>query len=77
MLCPRASSDTRAEPQCEPGDSLLAEVQPEDYLHEEGIPVKDGLGSRARLVYRGCHRFIINRSGRVLKATEDQTISTR
>ena len=36
MICPRASRDTRAEQQCEPGDSLLAGVQPEDDLHKGG-----------------------------------------
>ena len=36
VLCPRASSDTRAEPQWEFGDILLAGVQPEDDLHGAG-----------------------------------------
>ena len=33
MLYPRTPSDTRAKPQCESGDSLLAEVQTEDDLY--------------------------------------------
>ena len=38
------------------------------------MPIKDGSASIARLVDRGCHNFIRKRSGRVLKATEDQMI---
>ena len=32
VLCLRASCDKKAEPQCEPGEILLAGVQPEDDL---------------------------------------------
>ena len=39
------------------------------------MPRKDRSASRARLVGGGCHNFISKRSGRVLKATEDQMIS--
>ena len=39
------------------------------------MPVKDGLALRAWLVDGGCHSFLSKRSGRVLKATEDQMIS--
>ena len=45
MLYSRTPSDTRAEPQCESGDSLLAEVQTEDDLH--------GAGSRTDARKRG------------------------
>ena len=38
------------------------------------MPVKDGSVLRARLVDKRCHSFISKRSGRVLKATEDQMI---
>ena len=72
------ASDTRAEPQCEPGDILLAGVQPEKICTEEEVilmPVKDGPASRARLVDGGCPSFLSKRLGTVLKATEDQMIS--
>ena len=39
------------------------------------MPMKDGSALRAWLVDGGCHSFLSKRSGRVLKATEDQMIS--
>ena len=82
VLCPRASSDTSAEPQCEPGDILLAGVKPEDDLHGGGgrtdackkMGWPEELGC---MVDRGCHSFLSKRLGTVLKATEDQMISHR
>ena len=41
------------------------------------MPAKDGSASRALLIDRGCHCFISLRSGKVLKATEAQRISTQ
>ena len=41
------------------------------------MPVRDGSASRARLVDGGCTSFISWRSGKVLKATEGQRISTQ
>ena len=41
------------------------------------MPVKDRLASRVWLVDEVCQSIINKRTGRVLKATEDQTISTR
>ena len=39
------------------------------------MPVKDSsVSTRARLVDGGCHNFIDKRTGRVLKATEDQRV---
>ena len=40
------------------------------------MPVKDGSASRTRLVDGGCHSFISLKSGKVLKTTEAQRIST-
>ena len=41
------------------------------------MPLKDGSASRAWLVDGGCHSFISLRSGKVLKATKAQRISTQ
>ena len=41
------------------------------------MPVKDGSPSRAQLVDGGCNSFISLMSGKVLKATKDQRISTQ
>ena len=41
------------------------------------MPVKNGSASRVWLVDGGCHSFISLRSGKVLKATEAQRISTQ
>ena len=41
------------------------------------MPLKDGSALRVRLVDREGHIFISLRSGKVLKATEDQRISTQ
>ena len=41
------------------------------------MPVRDGSASRARLVDGGCNSFISRRSGKVLKGTEGQRISTQ
>ena len=41
------------------------------------MPVKDGSALRARLVDGGCHSCLCKRWGRVLKATQDQMISTQ
>ena len=41
------------------------------------MPKKDGSASRAQLVDGGCHNFFSQRSGKVLKAAEDQRISTQ
>ena len=41
------------------------------------MPVKYGSASRARLVDGGCNNFANWRSGKVLRATEEQKISTQ
>ena len=41
------------------------------------MPSRDKSASRAQLVVGGCDSFISHRSGKVLKATEDQRISTQ
>ena len=41
------------------------------------MPVTDRSASRARLVDGACNSFISRRSGKVLKATEGQRISTQ
>ena len=48
-------------------------------MEEEGalMPVKDGSALRVWLVDGGCHSVISLRSGKVLKATEAQRISTQ
>ena len=59
------------------GISFLQEYNLKMTCTEEEVtlmPIKDGSASIARLVDRGCHNFIRKRSGRVLKATEDQMI---
>ena len=40
------------------------------------MPAKDGSALKAQLVDGECHRFISLRSGKVLKATKAQRIST-
>ena len=41
------------------------------------MPVKDGSASSVRLVDGGCNSFVNWRSGKVWRATEEQTISTK
>ena len=41
------------------------------------MPVKDELASRSRLVDGGWYSFLSKSSGMVIKATEDQIISTQ
>ena len=58
--------DTRAEPQSESGDSLLAEVQTEDDLDRGGSRTnarKRWVGLKIGLLGEGCHNFIIKRLG--------------
>ena len=80
MLYLRTISDQKTESQCKSRNILLDEAHSEDQLHGEEValmPVKDGSASRALLVDRGCCNFISKRTGRVLKATEDQEISVQ
>ena len=60
------------------GISFLMEHNLRINCREEKValmPVKDGSTLRAWLVDRGCHNFINKGTRRVLKATEDQSIS--
>ena len=41
------------------------------------MPIRDGSASIARLVDERCNSFVIRRSGKVWRATEEQRISTK
>ena len=77
MLYLRTLSDQRTESQCISKNTFLTKHNLKLICMEEEValmPLKDGSPMRARLVDRGCHNFISKKTGRVLKATEDQRI---
>ena len=80
MFYPGTISDQRTESQLKSSKILLDEAQSEDQLHGGGgctNALKDGSASRARLVEGRYKSFISKKTGRVLKAIEDQMISSQ
>ena len=80
MLYPRTISDQRTESQHKSRNTLFDEAQSKDQLHGGGSctnAVKDESASRARLVDGRYQCFISKKTGRVLKATENQMISSQ